>query len=135
MIRFVVKKLRFCKFVGLFSSACSVLFHIDHLRQESFLHVKGYQGGDESRPSTWSWHCLHISLHLFSVIFLHTQQSTRSKSQLVCFVLFLNDFFFYVLTSDTRQLDYLIPGDIPIAHKYFFFIVNFRFVTNLLKKG
>ena len=94
MIRFVVEKLRFCKFVGLSSSACSVLFYIDYLRQEPFLHVKGNQGGDESRPSTLSWRCLHISLHFFSVIFLHTQQSTRSESQLVCFVLFLNYIFF-----------------------------------------
>ena len=120
MIRFVVEKIRFCKFVGLSSSACSVLFHIDYLRQESFLHVKGNQGGDESCPSTLRWCCLHISLHFFSVIFLHTQQGTMSKSLLVCFVLFLNYFFLYFLTSDTRQLDYLISGNILMAHKYFF---------------
>ena len=96
MIRFVVEKLRFCKFVGLSSSSCSVLFHIDHLRQESFLYVKGNQGGDESRPSTLSWRSLHISLHFFSVIFLHTQQSIRSESQLACFVLFLNYNFFFL---------------------------------------
>ena len=135
MIRFVVEKLRFCKFVGLSSSACSVLFCIDYLRQESFLHVKGNQGGDESRQSTLSWRCLHISLHFFSVIFLHTQQSTRSESQLVCFVLFLNYIFF------------LFPNQwhtpIRLPHLWwhtngtqvFFSIINFRLVTNLLKKG
>ena len=74
------------------------------------------QGGDQSRPSTWSWHCLHISLHLFSVVFLHTQQSTRTESQLLCFVwLWITSFFFF-LTRDTRQLDYLISGDILMAH-------------------
>ena len=93
MIPFVVEKLRFCKFVGLSSSACSVLFHIDYLRQESSLQMKVNQGGDQSRSSTWSWHCLHISLNFVSVILLHTHQSTRSEYQLVCFVLFFNPFF------------------------------------------
>ena len=122
MIPFVAEKLRFCKFVGLSSSACSVLFHVDYLRQESFLHMKGNQGGDQSRPSTWSWHCLYISLHFFSVIFL----LGLNLYYFLLLLFFFNSFFFYFLTSDTRQLDYLIPGHILMAHKYLLFFFSYN---------
>ena len=136
MIPFLVEKLRFCQFVGLYFSTFSLLFHIDYLKQESFLHKKENQGGDESRPFTLSWSCLHISFYFFSVIFLHTQQSTRSESQLVCFVLFLNYFFFLVPNQwhtpiRLPHLRWHTNG----TQLFFFFIINFRFVRNPLRKG